>query len=296
MQDLFGNEILSKKEVIITDYMESSREIIERAITDFKPYAIVVMFSGGDDSLTLLEVCRKLGVKVDMIIHGVTGTGIKETHDFVLKTVEKEKCQYVEANAGKSFEDYVLRKGFFGVGDDAHNFTYHLLKWTHFRKAVSENIRLKKRNRNVLFVNGTRRLESERRQKTMIDPIKKVGGGSNIWVNIINEWPNEEVPKFLEGNSIDRNPVSKLICRSGECNCGSMLQPGDAIEIGYHFPEWKKWLDQLSKAVREKGFTWGWGEPLPKGIAMEMKGQQNLFQPMCNGCQINYAKAQNNKL
>jgi tRNA(Ile)-lysidine synthase TilS/MesJ len=33
-----------------------SKEIVERAIADFKPKAIVLMFSGGDDSLTTYHV------------------------------------------------------------------------------------------------------------------------------------------------------------------------------------------------------------------------------------------------
>lgn len=71
--------------------LESSREIIERAIKDFKPKAIVIMLSGGDDSMAVYNVVRELGIKYDFVIHGVTGTGIKETQDFVVKTVQDNK-------------------------------------------------------------------------------------------------------------------------------------------------------------------------------------------------------------
>lgn len=274
-------------------YLDSSKGIIEQAIKDYQPYACVGMFSGGSDSLAMLEVCNQLDIKLDFIIHGVTGTGIKETHDFVKGIVSEQGAKYLEANAGDTYVKYVLRKGFFGVGEDAHNFTYHLLKWTHFRRVVSQNIRHKKRGRNILFINGTRRLESARRMVTQVDPVRRVGkNGSNIWVNIINEWPNEEVPRFLEGNSVPQNPVSKQICRSGECNCGSMLSPADRIEIGYFYPKWKQWLDDLSKAVKERGFYWDWAESMPKGIAMERKGQINMFQPMCSSCVIQYKEKQ----
>jgi 3'-phosphoadenosine 5'-phosphosulfate sulfotransferase (PAPS reductase)/FAD synthetase len=267
----------------------SSKEIIERAIKDYQPYAIVLMLSGGDDSMTALHVAKQLNIKIDFIMHGVTGTGIEETHDFVKTVVGREDCRYIEANAGSAFADYVLRKGFFGTGPQAHAFSYHLLKWTHFRREVSVQIRHKKRNRNILFVNGARRMESDNRRKTMIYPVKTIG--SNVWVNIINEWPDHATVDFLEGNSIERNPVSKILCTSGECGCGTMLTPGDAVERGFHFPKWRAWYDDISNAVKERGFTWGWGEPMPKSIAMERKGQMNLFQPMCSGCKVNYQKS-----
>jgi 3'-phosphoadenosine 5'-phosphosulfate sulfotransferase (PAPS reductase)/FAD synthetase len=263
-----------------------SKEIIGRAVRDYQPYAIVVLLSGGDDSMAALHVAKELGVKIDFIMHGVTGTGIQETHDFVKQVVSKEGCKYIEANAGSSYVDYVLRKGFFGVGAKAHSYSYHLLKWTHFRREVSKQIRYKKHNRNILFINGARRLESENRKKTMINPVKCVG--SNIWVNIINEWSNHSPVDYLESNSVERNPVSKILCTSGECGCGTMLKPGDAVERGYHFPRWKEWYESISKSVKDRGFEWGWGEPMPKGIAMEKKGQLNMFQPMCSGCKLNY--------
>lgn len=274
------------------DYLESSKEIIDKAILDYKPYALGLMLSGGDDSMTALHVCNQLGIKLDFIMHGVTGTGIQQTHDFVLSVVTREKAKYIEANAGTAYQDYVMRKGFFGVGEDAHTMSYHILKWTAFRREVSKNIRHKKRNRNILFINGARRQESERRMKTMSNPIRLVG--PNIWVNIINEWPNK-CSEYLDENSVKRNPVSKLICRSGECNCGTMLSPGDRIEIGIHYPEWRKWIDALEYKVKQK-FPWGWAESVPKGWQMEKKGQMNMFQPMCQSCVIQYDKSSPDKI
>lgn len=268
----------------------SSKEIIEKAIKDYQPYAIGLMLSGGNDSLTALEVCKQLGVKLDFIMHGITGTGIQETHDFVKQVVSREKCKYIEANAGDAYERYVLRKGFIGVGVSAHEFSYHILKADPFRAAISKHIRQGKKNRFVLLINGGRRLESENRRKTFILPVK-VDKRVNVWVNIINEWPDHSTTDFLDGNSIQRNPVSKLLCKSGECNCGTVLCPGDRVEIGYHFPKWLNWIDSLRAAVKAKGFTWDWAESMPKGIALEKRGQLNMFQPMCSSCVVSYEKS-----
>lgn len=266
-------------------------EIYQKAIIDFKPKAVVMMLSGGDDSTTTYAVARELGIKFDAVIHGNTQTGIKETSIFAAKQVYDNGDNLIVSDAGKSYENYVLRKGFFGVGETAHNYSYHVLKIEHFRKVVSRNLRKGKRNFPILFINGARRLESKRREKTMINPYRMdPAQNNNIWVNLINEWEKKDCLDYLEGNGIERNPVSKNLCRSGECMCGTMQTKGDRIEASYFYPEWGKWVDEIEKEVIKK-FPWKWGENITKQRVMEMNGQLNAFeefQPMCTGCKIDY--------
>jgi 3'-phosphoadenosine 5'-phosphosulfate sulfotransferase (PAPS reductase)/FAD synthetase len=197
----------------------------------------------------------------------------------------------IVADAGKSYEDYVLRKGFFGKGIDAHIYSYHILKKGHFDKAVSKNIRKGQRNFPILFLNGARRKESKNRLKTMANPVRVDKYRPNdIWVNIINEFDKDDCTDFLEGNGIIRNPVSINLCRSGECMCGTMQSVGDRIEAGYFYPDWKNWINNLEKEVMKK-FPWSWNDNIQKSHLMELAGQTNMFsdfQPMCTGCKINY--------
>jgi 3'-phosphoadenosine 5'-phosphosulfate sulfotransferase (PAPS reductase)/FAD synthetase len=269
----------------MNDLLMHSKEIVDKAILDYKPKAVVMMFSGGDDSLTAYHVARELGYKFDYVIHGNTRTGIAETTLFSRNEVASLGDRYLEADAGKTYENYVLRKGFFGKGIDAHTFAYHLLKYNQFRRVVSENIRKKRRAFPILFINGARRLESDNRRITMANPIKV--DGSNVWVNIINEWDKPECISYLEGNGINRNPVAIQLCRSGECMCGTMQTKDDYNEAKILFPKWGSYMDELRKAVTDK-FPWDWGENINKQHHMEMKGQLNLFQPMCTGCKINF--------
>jgi 3'-phosphoadenosine 5'-phosphosulfate sulfotransferase (PAPS reductase)/FAD synthetase len=261
-----------------------SKEIYDKAVADFKPKAIVLMFSGGDDSLTAYHVAKELGVKFDFVIHGNTRTGIEETTLFARDKVEKMGDRYIEADAGDSYIDYVMRKGFFGKGISAHEFSYHVLKIGHFRKAVSKYLRQRQRNFPILFINGARRLESENRKKTMINPIKlDPSQNNNIWVNIINEWDKPDCNDYLAGNSICRNAVSVALCRSGECMCGTMQSKGDRVEASYFYPKWGKWIDELDKAAIEKhGFGWGDNKARPSKYT-----QSDMFQPMCVGCTKN---------
>lgn len=95
--------------------IEMGREIINQAIAQYNPYAIVMMFSGGDDSLTAYYLSRYLNIPATHFLHGVTNTGIAETTDFARMTGGQSGLKYIEANARNAFDDYVLRKGFFGI-------------------------------------------------------------------------------------------------------------------------------------------------------------------------------------
>jgi tRNA(Ile)-lysidine synthase TilS/MesJ len=73
----------------LTQRFEESREIVQKAIDEHDPYAIVLMLSGGDDSITALQVAIMLGVKIDFILHGVTGTGLKDCRKYVHQVCEQ---------------------------------------------------------------------------------------------------------------------------------------------------------------------------------------------------------------
>jgi 3'-phosphoadenosine 5'-phosphosulfate sulfotransferase (PAPS reductase)/FAD synthetase len=144
--------------------IEKSKEIVERAISEYKPYAKVGLFSGGNDSLALLEVLKELGVELDFVIHVHTGTGLPQTLEFVREHCSVYGDRYLELSAGTAYEDYVLRKGFFGKGVDAHAYAYHTLKVNPLERGISGYIRQRKRGRKVLLFNGVRINESENRK------------------------------------------------------------------------------------------------------------------------------------
>ena len=268
------------------DLLKYSKEVMQKAITDYKPKAIVMMLSGGDDSTTAYAVAKALKVPIDIVIHGYTRTGIIETTEFAIRQAEKNADKIIIADAGDAYERYVMRKGFFGIGENAHNYAYHVLKIQHFRRVVSANIRKGRRDYPILFLNGGRRQESKRRLVTMQNPYKvDPSQKNNIWVNLINEYTKHQCLDFIEGNGIERSPVAKNICRSGECMCGTMQSQGDRNEAAFFYPKWGRWLDSLEKEVQKK-FPWKWGEGINKYHLAEANGQINMFKPMCQDCKI----------
>lgn len=260
--------------------LESSVKILRETVEMFNPTHIVSMVSGGKDSAASDQVARELGINIDFVVHGNTRCGIPETTEFVREAYGK-LSDYIEADAGTSYEDYVLRKGFFGKGISAHSFAYRILKATPFRKVISKAIRQGKRNVRVLLLNGARKDESENRKKHLQvwrqDPAQK----GNIWVNLIHDWTQEDRDTYLDSRSTPINPVAKALCRSGECMCGTMQTKTERIEASVIYPKWGEWLNSLEKEVIEKhGF--GWGETFPK----KKKEIQEDFQPMCKDCLV----------
>jgi 3'-phosphoadenosine 5'-phosphosulfate sulfotransferase (PAPS reductase)/FAD synthetase len=264
----------------VDDMLESSRRILERATSRHIPYATVAMISGGKDSICAYLVAKKLGIFVTHIIHGVTGTGIQETTDFVRSFAARENVIYLEAPAGRAYEEYVLKKGFFGKGVFAHQFSYHILKSHPFRAALY-TIRGNTRGKKILLLNGARMEESSRRRENekLSNPIR--AEGSNIWVNIIHDWRRIDRDAFLEQEEAPINPVTTKLCRSGECMCGTMQSAEERGEASFYYPQWGEWLDELEKRVRRK-WNWGWGEQRPTD---PQPAPTNLSIPlMCVDC------------
>jgi len=247
-------------------------------IKEFNPTMIVSMVSGGTDSLAAYNFAKECGVKIDAVIHGNTRCGIPQTTEWVRSNFGKDE-DYIEADAGTAYEDYVMRKGFFGKGHDAHGFAYRILKAGPFRKVISSNFRKRKRNIKVLMLNGARKDESSNRQARLARHREDPAAKNNVWFNVIHDWTEEEKQNYLTSRCIEKNPVSVQLCRSGECMCGTQQSHQQRAEASALYPEWGKWLNDLeAEAIKRHGF--GWGQQKPK----QEKYQGDLFMPACTDC------------
>lgn len=280
------------------DPLKSAKEVLALG-EHLQPYARVLMFSGGRDSLATYEVCKALGYPIDAILYINTQTGLPETTEYVRNFAMSTGLPFVEADAGSVYEDYVLRKGFFGVGtgyNSAHSFAFHTLKRSPLKAALSYHFRHGKRGRKIVLINGARTAESLNRETNMrgqyvkCDGTKKDGspGSSNYWVSPLLDWSDDDRATFLTEQKSIINPVSQAICRSGECMCGTTQGAMARIEAAAYSPEWGRWLDDLEFRVRQK-HGWGWGESMPKRSQppVEDKRQCSLFEddsPLCSQC------------
>lgn len=263
------------------DIVTRSAALLRQAIAEFQPTNIVSMVSGGRDSACSHAVAEECGAKIDLIIHGNTRCGIPETSQFVQDTYGKCGPDFAMADAGTAYEDYVLRKGFFGKGIAAHGFAYRILKATPFRKVISAKIRQRRRGVRVLLLNGARKDESANRKKHLERVSRDPAAPGNIWFNIIHDWTADDRDAYLAGRAVPINPVAQQLCRSGECMCGTMQSDGERAEAATLYPEWGRWLADLeAEAIRRHGFGWGQNSPKRRRDPLQCE----LFQPMCKDC------------
>lgn len=257
-----------------------SAAILKQAIETFNPTHIVSMVSGGKDSAACDQVARDLGCRIDLVVHGNTRCGIPETTEFVRETYGA-LGEYAEADAGTAYEDYVLRKGFFGKGIAAHGFSYRVLKATPFRKVMSASIRQRQRNIRILLLNGARKDESANRQAHLQVYKPDPAAPNNVWVNLIHDWTLDDRNEYLSSSSTKINPVATQLCRSGECMCGTMQTNEERWEAAALYPKWGAWLTEL-EAQAKKAHGFGWGDQFPKARNCRM---DDMFQPLCAGCE-----------
>ncbi|MNQ36904.1 hypothetical protein D3C85_504320 [compost metagenome] len=250
---------------------------MHRVIAEYRPTHIIATVSGGRDSAAEVEFAREMGVKIDMILHARTGTGIPETTQHVIDHYGNLGPDLVVADAGDAYERYVMRKGFFGVGRQAHNFSYRILKADPMRKAISKHIRKGKRGVRPLLLNGARVLESDNRRLNLHETRLDKG---NLWVNIIHDWSDGDRDRYLRLNKVPINPVAIQLCRSGECMCGTMQTAAERAQAAAIYPQWGAWLDDLERRAKRL-HGWGWGETMPRPADPD---QTEMFTPMCMGC------------
>lgn len=269
----------------MSDIIEKSERILKAAIKRYNPTHIVSMVSGGTDSAASHNLLKELGIKVDFVLHGNTRTGIPETTQFVIDHYGKTD-DVVIADAGNAYEQYLMRKGFFGVGRGAHNKAFRILKAGPFRKALSKHIRQGRRGYRIMMINGARKYESKNREKNLKMLKRDPAAQNNIWVNPLHFWTNEEKDEYVKTRQITINPVAKALCRSGECMCGTMQSKAARVEAAAIYPNWGNWLDELEAEVVKK-HGWGWGEEMPEYLKAVKRGQGDLFlqSMICSGCE-----------
>jgi 3'-phosphoadenosine 5'-phosphosulfate sulfotransferase (PAPS reductase)/FAD synthetase len=256
----------------------SSIRLMESVIANYQPTHIVAMVSGGRDSAAAYAIAEEMGLPIDLIMHGNTRTGIPETTQFVTDHYGSKRADFTVADAADAYERYVMRKGFFGKGRAAHNYSYRILKADPFRAAISRLIRQRKRGVRVMLLNGARKSESDNRRLNL--PEARLDKG-NMWVNICHHWTAGARDAYLASRDVVINPVAIALCRSGECMCGTMQTKGDRNEASALYPAWGRWLNELEAAVKAK-HGYGWDDTGPR---YRNPNQADLFQPMCVGCE-----------
>jgi 3'-phosphoadenosine 5'-phosphosulfate sulfotransferase (PAPS reductase)/FAD synthetase len=272
--------------------MKLAEDIIRKAIELYKPVNVLLMVSGGHDSVTNAHVSASILDKLKVIYsvyHGDTTIGIKEVQYYVADICELfEWSLYVRRppNPEDWYDNIVAKHGFPGPTRSAHQFMYRRLKERALRHFVTHEIKSSPHAReNVLLLSGVRKDESLIRmgyQETMSKD------ASRCWVNPIFYWSEQNCKDYMKKHNIPKNPVKEKICISGECLCGAFAKREEYMEIKHAYPEVFKRLQNLHRIATENGHPWDWASG-PNEWKKEQK-KSKMF--MCIGCEKKYEQQQ----
>jgi 3'-phosphoadenosine 5'-phosphosulfate sulfotransferase (PAPS reductase)/FAD synthetase len=283
--------------------IEDFNSILQGGLSKYKPSKILVGFTGGSDSLTLIHLMIESGVPFQPFFCNV-GIGIESQWDFIRSYCQKQNLSLIEQQVVyKTYKQMVIQNGF--PGPAQHTIMYRNLKEKSIR-FINDYF-----NRDVLVVSGVRISESEKRKINVSKPIQVIDGIK--WASPMMNWDEDDKDEYLEDRKIDKSPVSKCFGMSGECLCGAYASKGEKHKLkDCGFNKEAEDIERLENLLFSIGFTWGWDDPVPEGREyaevmerifpgwtalkshtkavkkLKDKGQQDLFMPMCHKCEVNF--------
>lgn len=276
--------------------MEYPKEILSDAIAEYNPVDVLLLFSGGHDSLVSTHIAASWltdqGISFK-VYHGDTTIGIPETQDYVREVCEKYGWQLVirqPPNREEWYDKIVEEYGFPGSTKSSHRIMYRRLKERAIRKYVTHECKSSPFAReNVLLVTGIRKSESKIRMG-YIHPTQKED--SRVWTNPIFYYSEKACKRYMADNDLPENPVKKAICISGECLCGSFGSREELAEIKAAYPHVYERIQQLHEVAKANGHPWDWGSGPNEWYKNHPPGQLNMF--MCVGCENKREKTLSN--
>ena len=265
---------------------DSARKIIKDSLSDHKPVAVYLLYSGGHDSLVSTHLSHKILSDLEVehkVLHIDTTVGVPENEDFVRESAEQFgwdlRIIRNDEHRGKSYEEWVMDEGFPTVSD--HQYVYAHLK----REAVRQVVREEKEDRfdRVLFLTGVYAGESDRRAG--FHQVEK-RDGAQVWLNPCFHASDADMARYRREHDLPVNKVAAELGKSGECLCNAFGED-DLQSLRHVCPALADRIERLDEKTTEAGFPWAWSaKEIPKRWKLEKEGQQNAFQPLCTDCQV----------
>lgn len=125
MSDLRLFELPEPEPAATDDLLAESHEVMARVMAEHKPSRTALLFSGGNDSLVLLDTMARYA---DEIVTIDTGTGVPETLAFARKAAERYDIPHTIMRPPVSYEELVFTKWGGLPGPGMHRWTYINLK------------------------------------------------------------------------------------------------------------------------------------------------------------------------
>lgn len=254
---------------------------------------VYAAFSGGDDSISSLEVARHMpNFKGAFFID--TGINVPGAEARAREICERRGAELIVYRAlentradgtldPQDYEQIVLEHGF--PGQVMHQRMFDRLKGRAFSRLVRD-VRNRLGAKRVMLVSGTRQAESRRRART-VQPFQRAG--NTVWAAPLWNWSTRQRDEFAALMKLPRNPYKAQIGISGDCLCGAYSVPGELEKIEQAFPCVGRRLRDIERRVKAQGFPWGWDERPPSDWAAVpmptlLPAEDTAYTFTCVGC------------
>ncbi|GHG37707.1 hypothetical protein GCM10017784_35190 [Deinococcus indicus] len=269
----------------------SGLPLIMQAVEEHQPTRIFAMFSGGNDSVAVLDIARR-HPQFTAAVYIDTGIALPEAEPRAREICERlnvplivyRALENTRADGTADPQDYdqlVLERGFPGPTPHGHGKMFNRLKQRQFGRLVRDHP-----NGRIMLISGSRRSESARRARN-VRPVTREG--RTVWVAPIWDWSGAQRDAYLAQMDLPRNPFSPLIGVSGDCLCGAYAKPGQLAAIEEHYPCVGQRLRDLERRTAEAGFPWGWESGPPanwKNEPMPHLYGGAAYEYTCAGCAL----------
>lgn len=236
-------------------------QILTIADDSYMPAKRFVLFSGGNDSSTLLHwAWNNSPIQIDAAVHINTGIGVEETRQFARRFCDDYGIPLIEKRAPEGEYERLCRE--YGVpGPGMHWQAYRYLKDRQVEALVKEYRGEKQKGKvlpPVMLITGVRRGESKRRMGTT-RPIKERKG--QLWVAPLIDWSNEQLITYREEQRIPRNEVADVMHMSMECACGAFGNRSELDLLRTFYPKTADQIENAERIAREAGQKYcKWGQ------------------------------------
>ena len=231
----------------------TSRDVL-KMLRMGKPY---VLFSGGRDSLCLLEYMRKIAERASVeltAIHANTTAGFPEVEQYVKQVCKRMGIPLVVVKPPYDYFDVAKRWGIPGVKS---RWCCNKLKIAPIRRFLAGI-----QGSKVVY-DGIRAAESAIRAKYV--PVWFHPSFRSLCVSPLFHWPDARVERYIKRNKLPENPTAQL-GTSGECWCGAYKCKADFEALLEVHPDIFDKLVEVEKAQKGRyTFIYDKGKRVPLG-------------------------------
>jgi len=205
---------------------------------------VYVMFSGGRDSLVLLDLSRKVLRDVRAVYVEVTGNTHEKNREYVYRIVKMLGIELIHLKRNEyEFYERVCKWGWPGPGR----------RWcmTEFKRKPIESF-FRCRSPAAMVLVGVKAWDSPRRRKYIInDGVAYRSSWGTVVVRPILHWTREHVITYIKEVGLHDNPLYAELGESGNCvYCPFIMDGRYYLNLRIRYPEWYRKIEAVEKIVR----------------------------------------------